>query len=142
MSTETNKAVLMKMFNAVEKELAYNRFDVLDDVCAPDMVTHDPSFSGTVHGLDAFKQLWGVFGTAFPGHRVSVEAMIAEGDYVAVLHTHYAKHTGPFMGIPPTGREFAEPGCELYRLQNGRIVEFWRFDADAILLRTLGLVPA
>jgi predicted ester cyclase len=99
-------------------------------------------FGGTSHGLDAFKQIWGLFGSAPPGHCVTIEAIIAEGDMVAVLHTHDAKHTGPFMGIPPTGRELVEPGTELYRVVDGKIVEFWRFDADAILLRTLGLVPA
>ena len=65
---------------------------------------------------------------------------VAEGDFVAVLHTHNATHTGPFMGMPPTGKSVAVLGIELYRLRDGKITEFWRLDADLSLLMQLGAV--
>ncbi|MCE7980110.1 MAG: hypothetical protein DYG89_02865 [Caldilinea sp. CFX5] len=82
-----------------------------------------------------------VFNSAFPGHRVQVHHLVAEGDLVSVIHTHFAKHTGPFMGMPPTGKEIVVNGVEVIRLANGKIVEFWRHDDDAGLLMQLGAMP-
>ncbi|MCS6937738.1 MAG: hypothetical protein RMJ55_10095 [Roseiflexaceae bacterium] len=42
-----------------------------------------------LQGVEAFKGLLSMFDAAFPHHRVSIEAALAEGDYVTVLHTHY-----------------------------------------------------
>jgi hypothetical protein len=80
--------------------------------------------------------------TAFPGYRVQVHHLVAEGDFVSVIHTHFAKHTGPFMGMPPTGKEAVMNGVEVIRTANGKIVEFWRPDDDAGLLMQLGAIPA
>lgn len=114
---------------------------VIDEVFAADVVVHDP-FMGTAHGVDAFRQLLGMFDAAFPGHRVTVEEMVGEGDFVSVLHTHTATHKGEFMGMPPTGKTAVVNGLELFRLENGRIVEFWRKDDDVSLLIQLGILPA
>jgi steroid delta-isomerase-like uncharacterized protein len=137
MNTEQNTAIVRRIFDDV-----INNGDraLLDDILAPDMVTHD-TLQGRIESAAAFKGLLAFFDAAFPGHRVTVEQIIAQGDYVAVLHTHYATHTGPFMELPPTGREIVVPGVEVYRLHDGRIAEFWRFDNDAGMLMQLGLMP-
>lgn len=113
---------------------------VIDEVFAEDAIIHD-QFSGTVVGREAFRQLMAMFDTAFPHHRVTIEQVIADGDYVAVLHTHSATHTGPFMGMPPTGKTALVNGLELFRVTGQRIVEFWRKDDDISLLMQLGLFP-
>jgi steroid delta-isomerase-like uncharacterized protein len=136
MSTDTNAAIARSLYDeAINKG---NRA-LLDDILAPDMVAHD-TIQGRLEGAAAFKGLLAFFDAAFPGHTASVEQVIAQGDYVAVLHTHYATHGGPFMGLPPTGREIVVPGVELFRLRDGRIAEFWRFDNDAGMLMQLGLL--
>lgn len=114
---------------------------VIDEVFAEDAIIHD-QFSGTLVGREAFRQLMTLFDTAFPHHRVRIEQVIAAGDYVAVLHTHSATHTGPFMGMPPTGKSALVNGLELFRVTDQRIVEFWRKDDDISLLMQLGLFPA
>ncbi len=112
---------------------------VIDEIFAANVVIHDP-LTGTNHGTAAFHQLLGVFDTAFPHHRVSVEEIVADGDLVCVLHTHTATHTGPFLGAPPTGKTALVNGIELMRLENGKIVEFWRKDDDVSLLMQLGIL--
>jgi predicted ester cyclase len=138
MSTETNKTIVERVY---EELINRENKAVIDEVFDPDVIIHDP-FMGTVRGLDAFRQLLGMFDAAFPGHRVTIEAIIAEGDLVAVLHTHQATHTGVFMGLPGTGRTAVVNGVELNRLENGKIVEFWRKDDDVSLLMQLGILPA
>lgn len=138
MSTATNKATAVRLYDEVIN--GENRA-VIDEIFATNATLHDP-FTGENHGIEAFKNLLGMFDAAFPHHRVRVEAVIADGDYVAVLHTHQATHAGPFMGLPPTGRTITVNGVELFRILDGRIVEFWRKDDDASMLSQLGILPA
>ena len=138
MSVEQNKVIVIRNF---EELLNQEKKSVIDEIYAADVVIHDP-FMGTVSGRDAFKQLLGTFDTAFPGHRVQVDHILAEGDLVSVVHTHTAKHTGQFMHLAPTGRDIAVNGIEVFRLSNGKIVEFWRHDDDMGLLIQLGAIPA
>jgi predicted ester cyclase len=137
-SQEANKAVALRLY---EEVINGEQKPVIDEICADDVLLHDP-FTGIHRGVAAFKGLLGLFDAAFPHHRVVVERAIAEGDCVAVLHTHHATHTGPFMGLPPTGRSVVVNGLELFRFTEGHIVEIWRKDDDASLLIQLGLLAA
>lgn len=138
MSTEQNKAIVSRIY---EELVNQEKKSVIDEVFAADAVIHDP-FMGVITGPEGFRQLLGFFDAAFPGHRVQVHQIIADGDWVAVVHTHTAKHTGQFMHLAPTGKEVIVKGLEAMRLVNGQIVEFWRHDDDAGLLMQLGAMPA
>ena len=138
MPTEQNKMIARRLYDEVVNQ---EQAAVITELFAPDAVIHDP-FMGTVTGADGFRQLLSVFDTAFPHHRVQIEGVTAEGDFVSVLHTHTATHTGPFMGMPPTGKQAIVGGIELFRIVNGKIVEFWRKDDDVSLLMQLGAIPA
>jgi steroid delta-isomerase-like uncharacterized protein len=138
MSTEQNKSLVRRLYDELINQ---ENKAVIDEIFAGDVIIHDP-FMGTMAGSEAFRQLLGVFDSAFPGHRVNVEQVVAEGDYISVLHTHTATHTGPFMNIPPTGKQIVVNGLELFRFEDGKIVEFWRKDDDVSLLMQLGALPA
>jgi predicted ester cyclase len=138
MSAEQNKAIVMRVYDELINQ---EKKSVIDELYAEDVIVHDP-FMGTATGVEAFRQLLGIFDAAFPGHRVKVHHILAEGDFVSVLHTHTAKHTGPFMQLAPTGREIAVHGVEVFRMAGGKVAEFWRHDDDAGLLMQLGAIPA
>lgn len=136
-SLEANKATVRRIYDEMINQ---ENKAVIDETFAEDAVIHD-EFTGVSVGRESFRQLIGVFDSAFPHHRVVVEAVIAEGDYVSVLHTHHATHSGPFMHLAPTGKSIVVNGLELYRLVDGHIVEFWRKDDDVSLLMQLGAMP-
>jgi hypothetical protein len=47
--------------------------------------------------------------------------------------------TGPFRGLPPTGREVRFSGIEINRMADGKVIEHW-FQLDALtLFQQLGL---
>lgn len=138
MSSEANKVVVRRVFDEI---LNGDNRSIIDEVYAADVITHDP-FMGTVTGIDAFKQLLATFDTAFPGHRVIVHHILAEGNLVAVVHTHTAKHTGQFMHLAPTGRDITVNGIEVFRMAGGKIAEFWRHDDDIGMMMQLGAIPA
>src|SRR5204863_4109707 len=109
MSTEQNKATVRRIYDELVNE---ENKAVIDEVFAADAIIHDP-FMGTIQGAEGFKQLLSVFDTAFPHHRVEVHQIMAEGDYVSVLHTHVTHHAGPFNGIPATNKDVRVGGVEV-----------------------------
>ena len=59
--------------------------------------------------------------TAFPGHETTIEEVVEEGDTVAVCLTLRGIHTGPFRGLPASGKPFAIGGYRFYKVSNGKI---------------------
>lgn len=79
---------------------------------------------------------------AFPDLAYTVDALIAEGDLVAVLYHWTGTNTGPPAGMPPTGRPVRATGAIVCRLADGRIVEQWDVDDRLDVLQQLGLLSA
>lgn len=65
------------------------------------------------------------FRGAFPDVHVVVKRIIAEGDLVATQLIGHGTHRGIFQGVPPTGRAWSASCTALYRVEDGRIAEFW-----------------
>ncbi len=62
----------------------------------------------------------------------------SEDRVVCYLEFHGA-HTGEYMGIPATGKEFSLPVMVIYRFQDGKISEVWSsWDKHALLLQISG----
>ena len=79
--------------------------------------------------------------TAFPDAQVTIDAMIGEGDEVAVVFTVTGTNTGEFMGQAATGLAIAFSGIHYYRLKNGRVITA-RYEHDLLgLLEQLGMMP-
>jgi predicted ester cyclase len=134
--TEQTKAMLRRLY---AEAIDGDNLELIDELCAPGMIVHDP-FMGRLEGIASFKQLIQGFKTGFPGFRTELHALIVDGDQAAIHHTHFAQNTGEFLGMPPTGRSVVVEGVELIRMRDGKIVEFWRHDDDAGLLRQLGVL--
>lgn len=134
------QAVVTRLYREVNDA---RRYEVLDELCQPDLVVHDP-LAGESQGLESYRGLFAFFGAAFPEQRTELQQFVIQGDLLAVLHVHHAVNGGSFVGLPPTGRTVRVPGLELYRFDpaTGRIAEFWRFDADLSLMQQLGAIPA
>ncbi|OLS99820.1 hypothetical protein BJF90_37980 [Pseudonocardia sp. CNS-004] len=52
-----------------------------------------------------------------------------------------AERGGPLMGVPPSGRTLVIDGINIFRIEDGRIVERWGRLDELGLLRQLGVVP-
>jgi predicted ester cyclase len=82
-----------------------------------------------------------VFG-AFPDLTMRVDDIFGAEDKVVVRFTLAGTNTGPFFGLPPTGRIVVMTGIGIYRFgPHGKIIEEW-YENDAIgQMRQLGLLP-
>ena len=136
MSTEENKALVRRLFEAFNGE---NLPAILDEVCAPDFVLHDPNTSLAVRSREDYKQWLSAFRAALPG-QFTIGFLIAEGEKVAARYTYQGTHQGQWRGQPPTGNPVTFTGTTTYRVVAGQAVEAWQ-DADHLSIRQqLGLV--
>jgi predicted ester cyclase len=107
---------------------------------APDVVNHSP-LAGQAPGLEGFKQALGWMRGGVPDLTITIGAQVAEGDLVVTRWTGTGTHSGPLMGVPPTGRHVTVTGIDICRVVDDRIVEYWQ-ELDTLgMLRQVGAVP-
>lgn len=128
-------------------EEAFNeeRFDLLDELIAPDVVNHDPLSDETLtpeeaRGFEGFRRHVEAAYEGFPDAHVTIEDLIAEGDRVAVRFTFEGTHEGRFGGIESTGKRVSGTNMGFYRIEDGKIVERWLETDNLALLEQLDAV--
>jgi predicted ester cyclase len=136
--SDENKDVALRLIEGV-----INAHNVArcDDLYAPDYVAHSlpPGFSPDREGI---KQYHAQYFQAFPDMHLTVEWMIAEGDWVALRYTGTGTHQGDLLGIPPTGKQVVASAVLTLRIVDSMIVEDW-LDGDKLgLLQQLGVIPS
>ena len=98
------------------------REDVLPDLVHPNYVNTQTNKAG-IEGITSERDLlWTAFGR---DARVLVQAVIAEGDEVAVRWTLRGRHLSHFKGAPPSAQAVTLSALSMFRLEDGRIVESW-----------------
>ena len=135
MTIEHNKAVALRW----SQELwGQGNLAVADEIIAPDYVRHDPGDPFPARGPEDVKRIVTMLRTMLPDFRLSVEAVIAEGDIVVSRYTATATDTVGYMGMPPTGKPIRTSAIQMFRFSNGKIVESWAVRDDLGTLRQLG----
>ena len=76
--------------------------------------------------------------SAFPDLRVTVQQSIVDGDRVAVRMTMTGTHSGDFAGLPASGNQIDVPSCDVLRIEDGQVAEFWPLCDTARLFSQLG----
>jgi steroid delta-isomerase-like uncharacterized protein len=114
---------------------------VFDELLDPTINLHGAP-PGLPAGMEGFKLLAGMFRTAFPDYKDTVEDLIAEGDKVVARWSFRGTHQGDFQGVPPTGKEAAITGISVFRLINGKITDDWTIFDLLGLMQQLGAIPA
>jgi predicted ester cyclase len=62
---------------------------------------------------------------AFPDMHGSTEHILAEDNLVVVYLNWTGTRKGVFQGIPPIDKPITIRSADLYRIDNGKIVEHW-----------------
>jgi steroid delta-isomerase-like uncharacterized protein len=134
----SNKALVTEFIDAV---FTKGDLDAVDRYLSPGFVNHDP-FPGFALDREGMRQTAQVFRQAFPDWHAGQEAHIAEGDLVAERFIARGTHQGEIMGVPPTGTTVTLAGINIFRVQDGKLVERWGRTDDLGFLQQLGIVPA
>jgi steroid delta-isomerase-like uncharacterized protein len=116
--------------------------DAAEEIYAPDFVFHPPG-SEDVRGVDAAKQFAASYRKAFPDLVTTVEDLLSEGDKTVARWTIRGTHQGEIEELgPPTGRYIEVTGISVYRVEGGKIAEYWGNYDVLGMMRQLGFIPA
>ncbi|MFN2582828.1 MAG: ester cyclase [Candidatus Dormibacteria bacterium] len=137
-TTQDNKALVRRYYDEVFNQ---RRPELVDQLAVVDYVEHDP-FPGQGSGIADLKARVQLILDAMNPVHFTIEDILAEDDRVVVRWSQQATQTGPFMGIPPTGRTATFNGIDVHRLRDGRIAEHWHVVDLFALLQQLGAIPA
>lgn len=135
MSAEENKAIARRFWE--EQDRSNGQSDV---VLAPNFRNYIAG--NPPQDLQEFKQFAGMFWSAFPDLKHTIEDMVAEGDRVAVRLTARGTHQGDLMGIPPTGKHVVIPAISVLRIVGGRVAEQRAIFDQMGMMQQLGVIPA
>ena len=134
---EANKAVVLRSFEELWNQ---GKFEVMNEILAPNLA---PQFQWMREFISAWRN-------SCPDARMVVKAMIAEGGLVVAryecegwIHNAVWDTTvcGLSMAVPPTGKMLEDRGIDIFRIVDGKIVEFWYEGNKLELAQQLGVVP-
>ena len=102
----------------------------------PQFVSHNPLVRGS--GVAAYKGfVEGVFFRGVPDLHPVSQRVLVEGDQLMAMTRWQATHSGPFLGVPATGKALQFATADLFRLRDGLLAEHWdvvdRLDASIAL---------
>lgn len=134
---ERNKQVARQV---IERIFVRQEDAAIDELVAADFVPH--TFGPMAPGREGLREGMRRAGAGVSEARFEIHDMIAEGDRVAVRLTTSARHTGPFMGIEPSGNRYSIEEIHIFRIRDGQVVEHWHeFDKMALLAQLRGDQP-
>jgi steroid delta-isomerase-like uncharacterized protein len=134
--SEQNKQLVRR---AIEEVYNRGNLDLVDELVSSNFVAYSPSEE--IRRPSGIKQYVTELRAAFPDLHMTIEDQVADGDRVVTRWTATGTHTGPFHGIPPTGKAGKITGIDIDRIVNGKTVECWTNSDDLGLLQQLGVVP-
>lgn len=105
-----------------------------------DVVLH--GYAGLEPGRANVRRFYEAWWQAFPASQLMVQDLIATDDKVACRFLIEGEHTGPFQGVPPSGRHISVSGFTILRFVDGQCVERWSLVDSLGLLTQIGALRA
>jgi len=105
---EANKKTVLEFY---EKGLNQKDFDAASKYFGPKYIQHNP---GAPDGIEGFKAFIAFRKEKLPNAHSEIKQVFADGDYV-ILHVHNV----------PTPGDRGTAIVDIFRLENGKIVEHW-----------------
>jgi len=90
-------------------------------------------------GSEGFEQFLSSFFKAFPDWYANVEHIVAEGNFVVIFLNGNGTHQREFQGMTPTRKPVNIRSADLYRIENGIIIEHWDVVDQLNLLQQTGV---
>ena len=116
--SEQNKELIRRFYAELVNQ---RKMAVADEIISPDFNDHAASGRGLAH----FKSLYASMTAIFPDIQVSIEDLVAEDDKVAARVEVTATQAKSFRGFPSADKQVTYSGMDLFRIEDGKIVERW-----------------
>lgn len=131
---DKNKAIVRRFNKEFIEEGNLDSFkDLMDDefINRTAMAGVDPGPEGMITVINNMLR------TAFTDLTVTIYEQVAEGDLVTTRKAISGTHTGPFMGVPATGRPVTIHVMDMVRVKNGKYYEHWGINTMQVVLAQL-----
>lgn len=141
MSRADRNEATVRAFYALFSGAAFRAGDFrqLEAVLSPSFRDHDP-IPGQGPGIEGLAQAFASFYASFGDFAVRVDDVVASERSAAVRLTFLGTHTGPFMGIPATGKRFEVQGFNVIHFaDDGRPSARWGLADWSTLMAQLGI---
>ncbi len=135
MSEENHEALVRKFYEEVWNK---GNLTVADEVFADDYVRHDLRPGNLPPGPEGQKKIARDFRNAFPDLRLVPTFMISDGEMVVARWVMTGTHKGKWADTRPTGRNVEFSGVNIFRFENGKVVEIWNYRDDLGLREQVG----
>jgi steroid delta-isomerase-like uncharacterized protein len=137
--TEDPKQIVVRLY---EEGVNQNRLDVVSELVSTDLVDHNPVILDAPSGPDAIRGGIAMLHDSFPDLEVHVEDLIAEGDRVVARLRLSGTNIGAYRRGGATGKRAQWRAIDVWRVQDGRILEHWGIADRFEMLQQLGLIPS
>ena len=135
MEVEGNKGLVRRFYNEVwDRGNVEFTYQVFHD----DYVRHDLRPSQALSGPAGQAKIAEDFRRAFPDLRFEVDLVFGEDDLVAARWTATGTHIGPWGLLEPTGKQATFSGVNIFRFDDGKVVEIWNHRDDLGLMTQVG----
>jgi steroid delta-isomerase-like uncharacterized protein len=133
---EANKAIVRRFFQEIWN---HGNLASINELVGPTFVMHESPYQDNLLGPEGVRRAYLEQSINFPDSYYTIEDILAEGDKVAVRTIFNFTHSKMLKGQPPTGRQIAYRGMNLFRIANGKIVEEWWVYDHVGRLKQLGV---
>ena len=79
--------------------------------------------------------------TAFSDLKATIGPSLESGDLASAHVTITGRHTGEFMGVPASDKEFEIEAIDIIRVEDGKCAEHWGVTDNMALMQQIGAIP-
>ena len=108
---------------------------------ATDFVDHESSSPEIGAGPEGYLATARYMRAAFSDAQWRPLEFMAAGDRFSTVVEFTGRHTGDFLGLPPSGNPVRIRHLHFYRVAGGQAVEHWGARDELTLLRQIGVLP-
>jgi steroid delta-isomerase-like uncharacterized protein len=123
-----------------DEVVSQGRFEVADELAAPDLVEHETQ-TGEPGTVEDVKEFFTEFRQAFPDLQVKVEQIFEDGDTCVARVRFLGTQEGEFQGIPPSGKRIDIESIDIVRFEDGKAAEHWGVTDQLRMMQQLGVIP-
>ena len=116
---EQNREIVKRFFEGLNK----GNLKIMDELYAPEYSWYYSSTTPKPMTRQETIKFFGMFLKAFPDANWTIQGLFPVGDRIIAWLTVGGTHKGEFQGILATGNRVGFNGFDMFRIQNGKIVE-------------------
>jgi steroid delta-isomerase-like uncharacterized protein len=123
-----------------DEVLGEGNVEIIGELVTDDVVDHEP-FPGQPDGIEGVRQFAEMMASAFSDVRATIGPSLESGDLASAHVTLTGRHTGEFMGVPASDKQFEIESIDIIRIEDGKCAEHWGVTDNIALMQQIGAIP-